>query len=147
MKFIPRNYDLFADVFDDMFDSTFTKGLSSTMKTDIHSKDGNYLLNIELPGYTKEDIDINLSNGYLNISAKHEYSEEEKDDNGYIIHEERSFGSCSRSFYVGDDVKSEDIKAKFDNGILKLIVPNDKPHQIETNNRIMIDWYIPRFII
>lgn len=139
MKLIPRNYDLFTDVFDDMFDSNFTKGLSSVMKTDIHSKDGNYLLDIELPGYKKEDIDINLSNGYLNISAKHEHTEEEKNEHGYVIHEERSFGSCSRSFYVGEDVKVEDIKAKFDDGVLSLIVPSDKPHPVETNTRIMID--------
>ena len=72
MKLIPRNYDLFADVFDDMFNSSLTRGVSSIMKTDIHEKDGNYVVDVELPGYKKEDIGIDLKNGYLSISAKHE---------------------------------------------------------------------------
>ena len=80
MKLIPRNYDLFADVFDDMFNSSLTRGVSSIMKTDIHEKDGNYVVDVELPGYKKEDIGIDLKNGYLSISAKHETNETEKKD-------------------------------------------------------------------
>ena len=73
MKLIPRNYDLFADVFDDMFNSSLTRGVSSIMKTDIHEKDGNYVVDVELPGYKKEDIGIDLKNGYLSISHTRPY--------------------------------------------------------------------------
>lgn len=139
MKLIPRNYDLFADVFDDMFNSSLTRGVSSLMKTDIHEKDGNYVVDVELPGYKKEDISIDLKNGYLSISAKHETNETEKNEKGYVIHEERSFGSCSRSYYVGEYVKPEDIKAKFDNGILTLIIPNTDKKQVEASKPIMIE--------
>ena len=133
MKLIPRNYDLFADVFDDMFNSSLTRGVSSIMKTDIHEKDGNYVVDVELPGYKKEDIGIDLKNGYLSISAKHETNETEKNEKGYVIHEERSFGSCSRSYYVGEYVKPEDIKAKFDNGILTLVISNTNKKQGEAS--------------
>ncbi|MDY3092370.1 MAG: Hsp20/alpha crystallin family protein [Erysipelotrichaceae bacterium] len=139
MKLIPRNYDLFADVFDDMFNSSLTRGVSSIMKTDIHEKDGNYVVDVELPGYKKEDISIDLKNGYLSISAKHETNETEKNEKGYVIHEERSFGSCSRSYYVGEYVKPEDIKAKFDNGILTLVIPNTDKKQVEASKPIMIE--------
>ncbi len=139
MKLIPRNYDLFADVFDDMFNSSLTRGVSSIMKTDIHEKDGNYVVDVELPGYKKEDIGIDLKNGYLSISAKHETNETEKNEKGYVIHEERSFGSCSRSYYVGEYVKPEDIKAKFDNGILTLVIPNTDKKQVEASKPIMIE--------
>lgn len=139
MKLIPRNYDLFADVFDDMFNSSLTRGVSSLMKTDIHEKDGNYVVDVELPGYKKEDISIDLKNGYLSINAKHETNETEKNEKGYVIHEERSFGSCSRSYYVGEYVKPEDIKAKFDNGILTLIIPNTDKKQVEASKPIMIE--------
>ena len=139
MKLIPRNYDLFADVFDDMFNSSLTRGVSSIMKTDIHEKDGNYVVDVELPGYKKEDIGIDLKNGYLSISAKHETNVTEKNVKGYVIHEERSFGSCSRSYYVGEYVKPEDIKAKFDNGILTLVIPNTDKKQVEASKPIMIE--------
>lgn len=139
MKLVPRNYDLFADVFDDMFNNSFTKGMSSIMKTDIHSKDGNYIIDVELPGYQKEDISVDLKNGYLSISAKHEANETEKDEKGYIIREERSFGSCSRSYYIGEDIKAEDIKAKFENGILTLNVPSIEKKEIENTKSIMIE--------
>ncbi len=143
MKLIPRNYDLFADVFDDMFNSSLTRGVSSIMKTDIHEKDGNYVVDVELPGYKKEDIGIDLKNGYLSISAKHETNETEKNEKGYVIHEERSFGSCSRSYYVGEYVKPEDIKAKFDNGILTLVIPNTDKKQVEASKPIMIEQFYP----
>ncbi|MCI5773577.1 MAG: Hsp20/alpha crystallin family protein [Erysipelotrichaceae bacterium] len=138
MKLVPRSYSLFDDFFDDMFERPTYRNLPS-MKTDVHEKDGNYILDIELPGYNKEDVNIELKDGYVNISATHETSDEEQDSKGNIIRQERSFGSCSRSFYVGDYIKAEDIKATFNNGILQLIVPNKEVQQIETSNKIMID--------
>lgn len=98
MKFLP-GLNLFDDAFDDMFfDPIFTKKSSNIMKTDVTEKDGNYLLDMELPGYGKEDIKIELKDGYLNVSASKNTSNEEKDDKGNVIRQERYTGSCSRSF-------------------------------------------------
>lgn len=138
MKFMPTRYSLFDDLFDDMFDRPTYRNLP-VMKTDVHEKDGNYILDIELPGYNKEDVNIELQDGYINISATHNTNDEEKDAKGNVIRQERSFGSCSRSFYVGNDIKVEDIKAKFENGVLQLTVPNNEVQQVETSNKIMIE--------
>lgn len=108
------------------------------MKTDITDTNGNYVLDIDLPGYNKEDLDIDLNEGYLTISANHTASDEEKDDKGNLIREERSFGSCTRSFYVGDMITPEQINAKFDNGVLTITIPHNEVKQIE-NKQIMIE--------
>ena len=140
MKFLP-GLNLFDDAFDDMFfDPIFTKKSSNIMKTDVTEKDGNYLLDMELPGYGKEDIKIELKDGYLNVSASKNTSNEEKDDKGNVIRQERYTGSCSRSFYVGDGVKETDIKAKFESGILHIELPANKPaKQLENKGYIAIE--------
>ena len=139
MKFLP-GLNLFDDAFDDMFfDPILTKKSSNIMKTDVTEKDGNYLLDMELPGYGKEDIKIELKDGYLNVSASKNTSNEEKDDKGNVIRQERYTGSCSRSFYVGDGVKETDIKAKFENGELKIVVPIDAPKEVEEKKFIAIE--------
>lgn len=139
MKFLP-GLNLFDDAFDDMFfDPIFTKKNSNIMKTDVTEKDGNYLLDMELPGYGKDDIQIELKDGYLNISASKNTSNEEKDDKGNIIRQERYSGSCSRSFYVGENVKETDIKAKFENGELKIVLPADAPKKVEEKKFIAIE--------
>ncbi|MGI6511457.1 MAG: Hsp20/alpha crystallin family protein [Catenisphaera adipataccumulans] len=107
------------DLFDDLF--TQPRGF---MKTDITEKDGNFLLNMEMPGYQKEDVKISLDDGYLTISATHKQNNDEKDENGKLLRKERYEGSCSRSFYIGDGYKQEDIKAVFDNGELKITLPS-----------------------
>ena len=94
---------------------------------------------MELPGFNKEDISAELKNGYLTISAKHEESDDKKDDNGNYIRRERKVGSCVRSFYVGSAVKEEDIKAAYENGILKLSVPKDKEEAVEDKKLIRIE--------
>ena len=112
MKFFPRTNDLFDTVFDDMFTSPiFNARNDMVMKTDITEKDGNYMLDMELPGCRKEDIHLELNDGYLNVSASRNTNKEEKDDKGNLIRQERYSGSFSRSFYVGENVKEEDIKA------------------------------------
>ena len=139
MKFLP-GLNLFDDAFDDkFFDPNFTKKSSNIMKTDVTEKDGNYLLDMELPGYGKEDIKIELKDGYLNVSASKNTSNEEKDDKGNVIRQERYTGSCSHSFYVGDGVKETDIKAKFENGELKIVVPVDAPKEVEEKKFIAIE--------
>ena len=138
MKFMPSHYGLFNEL-DDLFSDSFTKFDNSIMKTDVRQVENNYVLDIELPGYKKEDVQLSLDGGYLSISAKHEANDEEKDQQGQIIRQERSFGSCQRSFYVGDYLEAADIKAKFDNGILQITLPCESPKPIETSQSIMIE--------
>ena len=109
-----RYYPVFDNLFDDFFTAD-SQGTSSVMKTDIVEKDGNYELSIEMPGVKKEDIQMELKDGYLNVTASHNTNKEDKDKEGRIIRQERVSGSYSRSFYVGNDVRTEDVKASFDN--------------------------------
>ncbi len=122
------------NVFDDFFDFPFyddkaEKKLyghhaANLMKTDIQEHDDGYTLEMDLPGFKKEEIQIELNNGYMTISAAKGLDEDEKDKkSGKYIRRERYTGSCQRSFYVGEDVTEEDIKAEFKHGILKLFVP------------------------
>lgn len=122
MMMIPRrrnDFDLFEDMFRDPF---FTESESKTMKTDIREKGDKYLIDIDLPGYDKENIKISVEDGYLTVQATIDSNDEEK-EKGKFVRRERYMGTCSRSFYVGEDVKSEDIKATFKRGILRLEVP------------------------
>lgn len=120
MMLVPRrnNFDLFDDFFEDDF---FPKKERNLMKTDIVEKKDKFILDIDLPGFEKENINLSLDNGYLNISAKVE--KEDKKDDEKLLRQERFYGECSRSFYVGEDIKEEEIEAKFKNGILKIEVP------------------------
>lgn len=125
--------------FDEDFFPARNFGLMKGMKADIHEKDGLYNIELDLPGYKKEEISIDLMDGNLVVSAKHEDNKEEKDDKGNVIRCERSFGSCSRSFYVGNSVKAEDVKAKFENGVLNLVVPSQEKKAIETKQNVTIE--------
>ncbi len=125
-----------------MFDDFFPKEAvytSNVMRTDVYEKDGYYNLDIELPGYNKEDVTMEIIDGYLNIKASHNVSNEEKDAKGNLIRSERRFGSCSRSFYVGENIKAEDVKAKFDNGILNIVMPSKEQKSIETKQTVNIE--------
>ena len=133
-----RYYPVFDNLFDDFFTNDFSSN-SSVMKTDIVEKDGNYELNIELPGVKKEDIQMELKDGYLKITAAHNSNTEDKDKEGKIIRKERVSGSYSRSFYVGEHVRTEDVKASFGNGELKVTVPKEAPKQVEENKFIPIE--------
>lgn len=118
--------NLFDDMFKDpFFTRSFERSSSQIMKSDIHEKDGNYLIEMELPGYAKEDIKADLKDGYLTITATREEKTEEKDAKGNCIHKERYTGSCNRSFYVGDQITQDDIKASFKDGILHLQIPKE----------------------
>ena len=121
--------NLFDDFFND-FDrpvrALMTKPAKQVvMNTDVREKDGSFELDIDLPGYKKEDVKAELKDGYLTVSAVRKSEDEEKD--GKFIRRERFYGSCSRSFYVGEAISQEDIKAKFEDGILKLSVPKKEP--------------------
>lgn len=138
---IPRrnSFDLFDSMFDDpFFERGFSKKEASLMKTDVKEKDGNYILEIDIPGYSKENIKIELENGYLTVTAAKEEKKDEEDKQSHYIHQERFYGTCSRSYYAGENVKEEDIKANFKNGILTLTFPKENPEKIETKKYIQI---------
>ena len=129
------------NLFDDFMDFPFGgKKINTMMKTDIRDTDSSYELDIDMPGFKKEDIKAQLKDGYLTISASTSANNDEQDKDGRYIRRERYAGSCSRSFYVGEGVKEEDIRAKFENGILKLSIPKveNKP-QVEQQNYIPIE--------
>ena len=129
------------NLFDDFMDFPFGgKKINTMMKTDIWDTDSSYELDIDMPGFKKEDIKAQLKDGYLTISASTSANNDEQDKDGRYIRRERYAGSCSRSFYVGEGVKEEDIRAKFENGILKLSIPKveNKP-QVEEQKYIAIE--------
>ncbi len=138
MMMIPRrrnDFDLFDEIFDDQF---FSRVDTKLMRTDIKEKKDSYVVNVDLPGYEKEDIKIEINNGYLTVTAEKTNSDEEKEEGRYI-RKERYSGQCSRSFYVGDNVKDTDVKASFKNGILTLEFPKEKHEEIEEKKYIPIE--------
>lgn len=135
-----RSYDLFDEMFrDPFFTRPFENSSSQIMKTDIHEREGNYLVEMELPGYKKEDIKADLKDGYLTITAHKNETKEEKDARGKCIHKERYTGTCNRSFYVGDALTQEDIKAAFNDGMLRLQFPKEIHKQEEQPRLITIE--------
>ena len=121
MMMIPRrhNFDLLDDVFGDAF---FNERASKLMKTDIKEKEDKYVIDIDLPGYEKEGIELNIQDGYLTVHAT--VNKDEKDEEkGKFVRKERFSGECTRSFYVGENVTEDEIKAKFRNGTLTIEVP------------------------
>lgn len=131
-----NDFDLLGDMFRDPF---FSEDESRIMKTDIKEKKDKYIIDIDLPGYEKENIKIEIEDGYLTVHATANSSNEEKEE-GKFVRKERYIGSCSRSFYVGEDVKQEDIKASFRNGTLKIEVPKkEEKKEIENKKYIEIE--------
>lgn len=131
--------DLFNDFGGFPFDE-FGHHSTDLMKTDIKEKDNNYELKIDMPGVEKENINAELNDGYLTISAVSGYSNDDTDNDGKYIRRERRYGSCSRSFYVGNAVTQDEIKANFKNGTLMLTIPKKEEKQITNNtNRIRIE--------
>ena len=127
------------NIFDDLFNTPFfTRSEANMMKTDIKEHDGGYELTVDLPGVKKEDIKAELNDGYLTITAESDTSKDEKDEKGKYICRERYSGSYSRSFYVGDAVTEEDIKAKFENGTLTLDIPKKEALPEKQNKYIAI---------
>ncbi len=120
MMMIPRknSFDLWDDFFKDPF---FDSHESKVMRTDIKENDNNYDIIIDLPGYEKEDIKVAIEDGYLTVNATIDNSKDESTSK--FVRRERYFGECSRSFYVGDSIKEDDIKASFKNGILNIEIP------------------------
>lgn len=135
--------EFFADPFglargSEVSDHLYGKNAKNLMKTDIREKDNSYELDIDLPGFKKDDLNIDLSNGYLTIQASKGLDKDEQDKDGRYIRRERYAGSMSRSFYVGD-VKPEEVSAKFEDGILRLDLPKAGQRRLPENNRICIE--------
>ena len=127
------------NIFDDLFNTPFfTRSEQNMMKTDIKEHDGGYELTVDLPGVKKDDIKAELNDGYLTITAENNSSKDEKDEKGKYICRERYSGSYSRSFYVGDAVTEEDIKAKFENGTLTLDIPKKEALPEKQNKYLAI---------
>ena len=119
----------------------YGKKASRIMKTDIKEKKDSYELEVDLPGFTKDEINASIEDGYLTISAAKGLDKDEKEkDSGKYIRKERYAGACQRSFYVGEGVKQEDVKAEFKHGILKLTVPKKEPEkEVEEKKYIAIE--------
>lgn len=140
--------NLFDDMFDfDDFDKEFNcmmrplygKHAQNMMKTDVRETDNSYELDIDLPGFKKDEIKVELDNGYLSISAAKGLDKDEEKKDGKYIRRERYAGSMNRTFYVGSQLTQQDIQAKFEDGILKISVPKKDVQQIEQNKYIAIE--------
>ena len=125
MKIVPRNYFL-DDVFDDFMGPE--KPHHNPMRCDVYEKDGAYNIEVDIPGYSKDEVKVEAKDGYLTISAEKKIETKEENDKKKYFYHERRYGKEERSFYIGD-MDTEKISAKMENGILKLVVP-----KIEENN-------------
>ena len=136
--------NLFDDFFEDfarpLRSSTRYNASAGVMRTDVRESDAGYELDIDLPGYKKEDVKAELKDGYLTISAETRTDNDEKEENGKYIRRERYYGTCSRSFYVGKEVTQEEIRARFEDGILKVAVPKKQAKPaVEESKYIQIE--------
>ena len=140
------------NLFDDFFDNDFSmspaltgrnplygKHAKSLMKTDVRETENSYELYIDLPGFKKDEISIDLKDGYLSISAAKGLDKDEEDKKGKYIRQERYAGACSRSFYVGEAVESKDVSAKFEDGILKISLPKQVQKALPKQTAIAIE--------
>ena len=125
--------------FGDVDRKLYGKRAAQVMKTDVQEHDDKYELDIDLPGFKKDEIKLTLENGYLTVSAAKGLDKDEKDKKGKIIRQERYAGAMQRSFYVGDAVKQEDVKAKFEDGVLRLSIPKKDPEKIPEKQYIAIE--------
>ena len=140
--------DLFDDFFNDPFgmmnvsegrSPLYGKHAKNLMKTDIRETDNSYELDVDLPGFQKDEVQVELEDGYLTIRAEKGLDKDEKDDQGRYIRQERYAGAMSRSFYVGEGVTVDDMKAKFEDGILQISVPKTTVEALPKKNILAIE--------
>lgn len=125
--------------FDDIDKKLYGKHAAHMMKTDVHEHDTGYEIDIDLPGFKKDEIQLSLENGYLIVDAAKGLDKDEKDKKGKLIRQERYAGSMQRNFYVGEEVTEEDIKAKYEDGVLKLSVPKKETPKVPEKKTILIE--------
>ena len=136
-------------LFDDMFNgfgmmpdidrALYGKHARNLMKTDVRETQDFYLVDIDLPGFKKDEVKVELKGGYLTVQAAKGLDRDRKDEQGRYIRQERYAGQMSRSFYVGEQVRPEDLKAKFEDGILQITVPKEAPRAIPESSYIAIE--------
>ena len=141
-NYLVRNYgnglDVFDNAFEQLFKPMFYDEKPQGMNTDIRETENGYALDVDLPGFDKSEIELTLEKGYLTICAKKaEVEEEGKENEKKYLRKERKV-QYSRSYYIGENITEDDIKAKYENGVLVVDLPKDKPKQIETK-KIVID--------
>ena len=139
------------NLFDDWFDfptfrdmqnidrKLYGKHAAQEMKTDVHEHEDHYVVDMDLPGFKKDDINLTLENGTLTVTATKGMTEEEKNEKGKLIRQERFAGTMQRSFYVGDVLTENDISAKFENGVLSLNIPKKDERKLPEKKTIMIE--------
>ena len=143
----PR-FDLFDDLFDDfgleremrnLDRKLYGRKAGREMLTDVKEHDDHYDLEVELPGFKKEDITVELNDGYLTVTAEKSH-DQNKEKDGKLVRQERYAGVMSRSYYVGEDLKTEDIHGKYEGGVLTLSIPKrEEQKKVESPNRILIE--------
>ena len=140
--------NLFDDFFDDDFsmfpaltgrNPLYGKHAKNLMKTDVRETENTYELDIDLPGFKKDEISIDVKDGYLSISAAKGLDRDQEDKKGKYIRQERYAGACSRSFFVGEGVEPKDVSAKFEDGILKISLPKQVKKELPQSPRIAIE--------
>ena len=135
--------EFFGNAFDDYMKDTqralYGKHSKNLMKTDVKETDESYEVDIDLPGFQKDEVSLDLKNGYLTVSAAKGLDKDEEDKKGRYIRQERYAGAMSRSFYVGEDVQPSEISAKFENGILQLSVPKAEQKRLPKTTTIAIE--------
>ena len=138
--------NLFDDWFDDTFEKNFFgernplygKHAKNLMKTDVRETRDSYKLAIDLPGFKKDEVKVELKDGYLTVSASKGLDKDEEDREGRFIRQERYAGACSRSFYVGD-IRPEEVKCKYEFGVLRVTLPKPTARVVESPSHIAID--------
>ena len=139
--------NLFDDFFSDPFgmmnvhghDPLYGKHAKNLMKTDVRETENSYELDVDLPGFKKDEVNVDLKDGYLTISAAKGVDKDQQDKAGKYIRQERYAGACSRSFFVGEAVKPEEVSAKYEDGILKLSVPKAGEKALRKTTTIAIE--------
>ena len=140
--------NLFDEFFDDSFvmfpmwngrNPLYGKHAKNLMKTDVRETESTYELDVDLPGFKKDEVQLELKDGYLTISAAKGLDKDEEEKNGRYLRRERYVGQCSRSFYVGKSVEPKDVSAKFEDGILKVTLPKVVQQQLPENHTIAIE--------
>ena len=124
--------------FPDVDKALYGKNAQKVMKTDVRETDSGYEVDVDLPGFKKDEINVDVSDGYLTIKAAKGLDKDENDKKGHLIRRERYAGACSRSFYIGD-VKPENVKAKYESGVLTLEVPKAETKKLSSSSSIAIE--------
>ena len=140
--------NLFDEFFDDDFpmipmrsirNPLYGKNAKNLMKTDVRETDNTYELDVDLPGFKKDEVQLDLKDGYLTISAAKGLDKDQEDKKGKYIRQERYAGACSRSFFVGQGIEPRDVSAKFEDGILRVSLPKQVKKELPRNSTIAIE--------